>query len=90
MIPLTRLALLPLLLAASAAHAEEVRCLTGGDGDNVHLEWKLPEGGADEPRVSYVRYAGKTRWLRLTEQSQDSTEMAEGRPWQFDTVWEEH
>ena len=83
-------ALLPLLLAIAPVHADEVRCLTGGDGDRIHLAWKLPEAGAGNERVSYVRYAGKTQWLRLTLLSQDSTEMAEGRPWQFDSVWLEH
>jgi hypothetical protein len=39
-------ALLPLLLAIAPAHAGEVRCLTGGDGDRIHLAWKLPEAGA--------------------------------------------
>lgn len=82
-------ALLPLLVlfAPAAAHADEIRCLTGGSQGQIHLSWKLP---AEGQRTSFVRYAGKTAWLRLTLLSQDSTEMAEGRPWQFDSVWEEH
>lgn len=83
------LALLPLvvLFAPAAAHADEIRCLTGGSRDQIHLAWQLPANGQD---VSFVRYAGKTQWLRLTRLSQDSTELAEGRPWQFDSIWEEH
>ena len=82
-------ALLPLLAlsAPAAAQADEIRCLTGGSRAQIHLSWKLP---AEGQRTSYVRYAGKTAWLRLTLLSEDSTEMAEGRPWQFDTVWAEH
>ncbi len=85
-----RLALLPLMLAIAPAHADEIRCLTGGDADQIHLEWKLPEGDTDATPVSFVRYAGKTQWLRLTRLSNEGSEMAEGRPWQFDAVWEEH
>lgn len=85
-----RFALLPLLLIAPLAHADEIRCLTGGERQQIHLEWKLPGSGAGEERLSHVRYAGKSQWLRLTLQTQDSSEMAEGRPWQFDTVWNEH
>ncbi|MET4615022.1 hypothetical protein ABIA71_000584 [Stenotrophomonas sp. 2619] len=82
-------ALLPLLAlsAPAAAQTDEIRCLTGGSRAQIHLSWKLP---AEGQRTSYLRYAGKTAWLRLTLLSEDSTEMAEGRPWQFDTVWEEH
>ncbi|MGE8215710.1 hypothetical protein D3C87_455920 [compost metagenome] len=90
MTALRRCLLLPLLLAAATAHADAVRCLTGGDGDRIHLAWTLPGAGADGGRVSYVRYAGKTRWLRLTLLSQESSVLAEDRPWQFDTVWAEH
>jgi len=69
-----------LLLAIAPAHADEIRCLTGGSRNQIHLEWKLPEGTADGERVSHVRYAGKTQWLRLTLASQESTVLAEDRP----------
>ncbi|MCF7751638.1 hypothetical protein KQ945_12845 [Bacillus subtilis subsp. subtilis] len=83
-----RLALLPaLLLAVAPAQADEIRCLTGGNRAQIHLAWMLP---ADGKPVSFVRYAGKTQWLRLTRLRQEGTELAEGRPWQFDAVWEEH
>ncbi|QHB73352.1 hypothetical protein [Stenotrophomonas sp. 364] len=81
------LLLLLALSAPGAAQADEIRCLTGGSRAQIHLSWKLP---AEGQRTSYVRYAGKTAWLRLTLLNEHSTEMAEGRPWQFDTVWEEH
>lgn len=81
------LLVLLVLFAPAVAHADEIRCLSGGSQGQIHLSWKLP---ADGQRTSFVRYAGKTAWLRLTLLSEDSTEMAEGRPWQFDTVWEEH
>ena len=32
----------------------------------------------------------RPQWLRLTLASQESTVLAEDRPWQFDTVWDEH
>lgn len=83
-------ALLPLLLAIAPAHADDIRCLTGGSRGQIHLEWRLPDADAAGGKVSFVRYAGKTDWLRLTLLSQDSSELAEDRPWQFDTVWEEH
>lgn len=37
-------ALLPLLVlfAPAAAHADEIRCLTGGSQGQIHLSWKLP------------------------------------------------
>ena len=81
------LLVLLVLFAPAVAHADEIRCLSGGSQGQIHLSWKLP---AEGHRTSFVRYAGKTAWLRLTLLSQDSTEMAEGRPWQFDSVWEEH
>jgi len=81
------LLVLLVLFAPAVAHADEIRCLSGGSQGQIHLSWKLP---ADGQRTSFVRYAGKTAWLRLTLLSQDSTEMAEGRPWQFDSMWEEH
>ena len=84
------LAPLLLLLAIAPAHADDIRCLTGGSRQQIHLEWKLPAGSADGARISHVRYAGQTRWLRLTLASQESTVLADDRPWQFDTVWDEH
>lgn len=84
------LALLPPLLAFAPAHADEIRCLTGGSADQIHLAWKLPTADTGATPVSFVRYAGKAQWLRMTRLSNQGSEMAEGRPWQFDAVWEEH
>ena len=48
-----------------------------------------------EPAFSASPYLSgiARRWperLRLTLASQESTVLAEDRPWQFDTVWDEH
>lgn len=77
-----------LLLAnttASAATAQDHRCLSGGRNDGIHLEWRwLDDGQAD------VRYAGRRERLLLRQVSMETTVLAEDRPYQFDSVWEEH
>ncbi|HFK2920747.1 TPA: hypothetical protein ACGY72_001916 [Stenotrophomonas maltophilia] len=70
--------------AASAAPVHDHRCLSGGRDDRIHLEWRwLAGGGAD------VRYAGQRDRLRLRQVSMETTVLAEDRPYQFDSVWEE-
>lgn len=84
---LARFTLLLLLLAgaASAATAQDHRCLSGGRNDGIHLEWRwLDDGQAD------VRYAGQRERLLLRRVSMETTVLAEDRPYQFDSVWEEH
>ncbi|HIE4563476.1 TPA: hypothetical protein ACXNIY_001539 [Stenotrophomonas maltophilia] len=77
-----------LLLAnttAPAATAQDHRCLSGGRNDGIHLEWRwLDDGQAD------VRYAGQRERLLLRRVSMETTVLAEDRPYQFDSVWEEH
>ncbi|WP_423163399.1 hypothetical protein [Stenotrophomonas maltophilia] len=76
-----------LLLAnttAPAATAQDHRCLSGGRNDGIHLEWRwLDDGQAD------VRYAGQRERLLLRRVSMETTVLAEDRPYQFDSVWEE-
>ena len=70
--------------AASAGTVQDHRCLTGGRNDNIHLEWRwLEDGRAD------VRYAGQRERLPLHRISMETTVLAEDRPYQFDSVWEE-
>lgn len=76
---------LGLILAGAASAAPEHRCLTGGRNDSIHLEWRwLEDGQAD------VRYAGHRERLQLRRVSLETTVLAEDRPYQFDSVWEEH
>ncbi|MEG0184499.1 MAG: hypothetical protein RR704_13720 [Stenotrophomonas sp.] len=73
-----------LLLAGTASAAPEHRCLSGGRNDAVHLEWRwLADGRAD------VRYHRHRQRLALRRISEETTVLAEDRPYQFDTVWEE-
>ncbi len=76
-----------LLLAnttAPAATAQDHRCLSGGRNDGIHLEWRwLDDGQAD------VRYAGQRERLLLRRVSMETIVLAEDRPYQFDSVWEE-
>ncbi|WP_295571438.1 hypothetical protein [uncultured Stenotrophomonas sp.] len=82
-LPLLGLALL-LAGAAPAATVQDHRCLSGGRNDRIHLEWRwLAGGGAD------VRYAGQRERLTLRRMSMETTVLAEDRPYQFDSVWEE-
>lgn len=68
-----------------AATAQDHRCLSGGRNDGIHLEWRwLDDGQAD------VRYAGQRERLLLRRVSMETTVLAEDRPYQFDSVWEEH
>jgi hypothetical protein len=70
---------------ASAGTAQDHRCLSGGRNDSIHLEWRwLEDGQAD------VRYAGHHEHLLLRQVSMETTVLAEDRPYQFDSVWEEH
>ncbi|WP_256644309.1 hypothetical protein [Stenotrophomonas sp. 9(2022)] len=74
------------LLAGTAAEAtaQDHRCLTGGRDDSLHLLWRwLDDGSAD------VQYAGQPTRLRVRRVSQDTTVLAEDRPYRFDSVWEE-
>ncbi|EMR4109679.1 MULTISPECIES: hypothetical protein [Stenotrophomonas maltophilia group] len=69
---------------ASGATVQDHRCLTGGRNDSIHLEWRwLDDGAAD------VRYAGQRGRLPLRRVSMETTVLAEDRPYQFDSVWEE-
>ncbi len=75
---------LPLLLlagAAPAATAQDHRCLSGGRNDGIHLEWRW---------LDDVRYAGQRERLLPRRVSMETTVLAEDRPYQFDSVWEEH
>ncbi|WP_286074601.1 hypothetical protein [Stenotrophomonas sp. 59] len=77
-------ALLLMAGTASAATVQDHRCLSGGRNDRIHLEWRwLAGGGAD------VRYAGQRERLTLRRVSMETTVLAEDRPYQFDSVWEE-
>jgi hypothetical protein len=63
---------------------QDHRCLSGGRNDSIHLEWRwLEDGRAD------VRYAGQRERLPLHRISMETTVLAEDRPYQFDSVWEE-
>ncbi|AVO32561.1 hypothetical protein [Stenotrophomonas maltophilia] len=76
-----------LLLAgtASGATVQDHRCLTGGRNDSIHLEWRwLADGQSD------VRYAGHRERLPLRQVSLETTVLAEDRPYQLDSIWEEH
>ncbi|MBA0388046.1 hypothetical protein D7U91_09455 [Stenotrophomonas maltophilia] len=78
---------LPLLLLAGTASGTTVqdhRCLSGGRDDRIHLEWRWLEDGQSD-----VRYAGHRERLRLRRVSLETTVLAEDRPYQFDSVWEE-
>lgn len=69
---------------AAAAAAQDHRCLTGGRNDRIHLLWRwLDDGSAD------VQYAGQRARLPVQQLSLDTTVLAEDRPYQFDSVWEE-
>ncbi|WP_416056070.1 hypothetical protein [Stenotrophomonas maltophilia] len=69
---------------AAAATARDHRCLTGGRNDSIHLLWRwLDDGSAD------VQYAGQRGRLPVQRVSQETTVLAEDRPYQFDSVWEE-
>lgn len=69
---------------AAAATAQDHRCLTGGRNDSIHLLWRwLDDGSAD------VQYAGQRGRLPVQRVSVDTTVLAEDRPYQFDSVWEE-
>jgi len=69
---------------ARAATAQDHRCLTGGRDDSLHLMWRwLDDGSAD------VQYAGQRGRLPVQRVSQEATVLAEDRPSQFDSVWEE-
>ncbi|WP_333628503.1 hypothetical protein [Stenotrophomonas cyclobalanopsidis] len=69
---------------AAAATAQDHRCLTGGRNDSLHLLWRwLDDGSAD------VQYAGQRGRLPVQRVSQEATVLAEDRPSQFDSVWEE-
>ncbi|MBH1652347.1 hypothetical protein I5U67_09220 [Stenotrophomonas maltophilia] len=76
-----------LLLAgtASGATVQDHRCLTGGRNDSIHLEWRwLADGQSD------VRYAGHRERLPLRRVALETTVLAEDRPYQLDSIWEEH
>ncbi|AWH51424.1 hypothetical protein C1925_20760 [Stenotrophomonas sp. SAU14A_NAIMI4_5] len=69
---------------ATAATAQDHRCLTGGRNDSLHLLWRwLDDGSAD------VQYAGQRGRLPVQRVSQETTVLDEDRPSQFDSVWEE-
>ncbi len=73
-----------LLADTAAASVQDHRCLTGGRNDGIHLLWRwLDDGSAD------VQYAGQRGRLQLQQVSQETTVLAEDRPYQFDSVWEE-
>ncbi|MCU1124732.1 hypothetical protein JAK51_00565 [Stenotrophomonas maltophilia] len=70
---------------ASGATVQDHRCLTGGRNDSIHLEWRwLADGQSD------VRYAGHRERLPLRRVSLETTVLAEDRPYQLDSIWEEH
>lgn len=72
------------LLAGAANATPDHRCLSGGRDNAIHLEWRwLDDGSAD------VRYHGQRQRLLLRRVSEETTVLAEDRPYQFDTVWEE-
>ena len=83
-LPLLGLALL-FAGTASGATVQDHRCLTGGRNGSIHLEWRWLEDGQSD-----VRYAGQRKCLPLRRISMQSTVLAEDRPYQFDSVWEEH
>ena len=82
-LPLLGLALL-FAGTASGATVQDHRCLTGGRNGSIHLEWRWLEDGQSD-----VRYAGQRKRLPLRRISMQSTVLAEDRPYQFDSVWEE-
>ncbi|QGL82437.1 hypothetical protein GPNADHDJ_03553 [Stenotrophomonas maltophilia] len=82
-LPLLGLALL-FAGTASGATVQDHRCLTGGRNGSIHLEWRWLEDGQSD-----VRYAGHRERLRLRRVSLETTVLAEDRPYQFDSVWEE-
>ncbi|WP_295566399.1 hypothetical protein [uncultured Stenotrophomonas sp.] len=82
--PLLVLVFIGLLADTAAASVQDHRCLSGGRDDRIHLEWRwLDDGGAD------VRYAGQRERLTLRRVSMETMVLAEDRPYQFDSVWEE-
>ncbi|WP_188248609.1 hypothetical protein [Stenotrophomonas maltophilia] len=83
-LPLLGLALL-FAGTASGASVQDHRCLTGGRNGSIHLEWRWLEDGQSD-----VRYAGQRKRLPLRRISMQTTVLAEDRPYQFDSVWEEH
>lgn len=82
-LPLLGLALL-FAGTASGATVQDHRCLTGGRNGSIHLEWRWLEDGQSD-----VRYAGQRKRLPLRRISMQTTVLAEDRPYQFDSVWEE-
>lgn len=65
----------------------DFRCLTGGESNPVHLEWRT---FADVPTkwvAAYVRYQKSRTPITLVFKSSEATETPKGRPWAFTSHW---
>ncbi|KAF1072839.1 MAG: hypothetical protein GAK45_00054 [Pseudomonas citronellolis] len=85
--------LLPaLLLLSPLAHAQvdtEIRCLVSAGPKPIRLEWRQYNDSTGHFSSTFVRYAHSDKPITLALKSSRGEELAEGRPWQFDTTWVE-
>lgn len=82
---------LNLSLPAEAAEpvAVDLRCLSSGGSKPIRLEWKSFAEASSGWRAAYVKYRGSKTVIPLVLRSSEATDMPEGRPWEFTTVWQE-
>lgn len=78
---------LPALAAEPVA--VDLRCLSSGGGKPIRLEWKTFAEASSGWRAAYVKYRGSKTVIPLVLRSSEATDMPEGRPWEFTTVWQE-
>ena len=67
--------------------AVDFRCLTGGEKQSIHLEWRVFSETETGWTTAYVKYRGGKRPIPLVLQSEQGTSKPEGRPWEMTSTW---
>ena len=65
----------------------DFRCLTGGEGNKTHLEWRTFSDIPTKWVVAYVRYQKSRTPITAVFQSSEATQKPKGRPWEFTSHW---
>jgi hypothetical protein len=88
----TLIALFFTMLAASATADEqrvvvEFYCLSGGENSSIHLEYRTFIDIPTKWITAYVKYKNSSKPIQLVLKSEESEEIAKGRPWQYTLTW---
>ena len=80
--------LLPALAAAEIPTSWH-RCLSSEGDKPIHLEWREYSTVTPDWSAAYIRYGSNKKVVSIVLKETKAIEMAEGRPWEYDSTWVE-